>query len=160
MVGKVLSSHSAIQDAAVGTRCYDAEWRTVRRVRGGWRYEASADAGLFTDYEIHQYGPLSIIEQTQPEPAPPIPRVPSRVIGRAYWTPDNPSPWVSFPGISSYRFWGADVRRFLPRLRTEMVYLDHVHTAASLLSVAEAKGSRPERPEIPEGGGIGIWSAL
>lgn len=160
---RILKSFTAIEKAAVGTRCYDSVWRTVRRVRGGWVYEGSTAPGVFADHEMTSYGPLTVIEQVQPEVSPPAPRVPSLVIGRVYWTEDNPSPWVSFSGISSYRFWAADVRRFLPGLRTEMAYLDHTHTAASLLSVAEFKSPLPERPERPEGpseGGIGVRTVL
>lgn len=160
---KVLESFTAIEKAPMGTRCYDSAWRTVRRVHGGWVYEGSPAPGLFQDYEMTKYAPLTVIEQVQPEVSPPIPRVPSRVIGRVYWTAHNPSPWVSFSGISSYRFWAADTRRYLPGVKVEMAYLDHIHTAASLMSVAEFKSplpERPERPEGPEGGGIGIRTVL
>lgn len=143
-MAKQITSFSALSTTLVGTRCYDHLWRTVRRVRGGWRYEASDAPGLFADYEMTKYLPLTVIEIAQAEPAPPTPRVPTKVMGRIWWDATHKSPWVSFSGVTSYRFWAADMRRHLPGLRTEMAYTDAVHTAESLLGVAEERAQKAE----------------
>lgn len=139
-MNRPLSSFSAIDKVAVGTRVVDKAGHTVLRVRGGWRYEASSAAGLFQAYEMVEFAPLHVVEVVVgPTSAPPTPRVPARVMGRLYWDPTHPSPWVSFEGITAYRNWATEVRQALPGIRTELGYLDYSHTADSLLHAARDK---------------------
>ena len=61
----------------------------------------------------------------------------SGVVGRLFWDAEHPSPWVSFPHVTAYRRWARDVRRARPGTRTEYAYVGSVHSAASLLRIAE-----------------------
>lgn len=135
-----LNSHSAITTAKVGTRVRDSNGHTALRVRGGWRYEASAAPGLLRDWQLLPYAPLRVLEVVVlPETAPPAPNKPMSVIGRLHWDNRHSSPWVSFQGITEYRQWARDVRKALPGTKTDYRYLD-AHTPGGLLRIAQQRG--------------------
>lgn len=63
-------------------------------------------------------------------------------VGRLFWVEgrQNPSPWVSFPNVTAYRRWARDIRKALPGTKTEFHYVDAIHSAESLLRIAQTKG--------------------
>lgn len=137
---KTLNSYSAIDTARVGTRVRDVNGHTAIRIVGGWVYEASDAPGRFAAWEMTDFMPLTVLEAVAlPADKPPVPRVPRLVLSRAMWTPANPSPWVSFTTETQQGLWAREVRRALPGIKVERRYVDLVHTADSLLRVAQAK---------------------
>lgn len=135
--GRIIASPSALSTTPVGVRATASNGHTVRRVTGGWRYEASSAPGLFPSWQMHDALPMTVIEVVEtPSTEPPAPRVPTRVIGRVRWQTSNHSPWVSFDGITAYRKWIADIRRELPGIKTEYAHVDWTHTADSIVSTA------------------------
>ena len=56
------------------------------------------------------------------------------VMGRLFWDPTHPSPWMSFPNITAYRNWAKDIRKARPGTKTEYAYYDMVWTADAMLS--------------------------
>lgn len=59
----------------------------------------------------------------------------NEVMGRLFWNPTHPSPWVLFRNITEYRKWAADVRKVRPGTKTE--YIVNIHwTPAQLLASA------------------------
>lgn len=137
---KTLNSYSAIDTARVGTRVRDANGHTAIRIVGGWVYEASDAPGLFAAWEMIDFMPLTVLEVVAlPAGKPPVPRVPRLVLGRIMWTPRGSSPWVSFTTETQQGLWAREVRRALPGIKVERQFVDLVHTADSLLRIAQAK---------------------
>lgn len=140
---KILDSYSAIAKAPLGTRVLDTNGNTARRVVGGWRYEASAVAGLVPAWHMINYVPLQVMERVPHERNPPAPPIaPAVLAGRLFWDPAHPSPWVQFRTITEYHSWAADVRRALPGTRTEYTWVGWAHTPGSLLRSAQDKAAQ------------------
>ena len=57
-----------------------------------------------------------------------------RVIGRLFWDPTHPSPWMTFDHKTAFSKWVTEVRKARPGTRTEWHYIDLTWTADSLLS--------------------------
>lgn len=137
MARKMLRTYNALNTAKVGTRVMSPKGFTVRRVTGGWRYESSTAPGVFQHHEMVEQGPFLLLEVVPPhDGTPPAPHTPPRVIGRAFWDPTHPTPWVSFDGITAYNRWAADMRKELPGLKTEYARLDWISPDTLLRSAA------------------------
>lgn len=138
METKILDSYHAIAKAPLGTRVLDANGHTARRVTGGWRYEASAAAGLVPAWHMPNYAPLQVLERVPDEQNPPTPPIaPAVLAGRLHWDAEHTSPWVQFRTMTEYRSWAADIRRVRPGTRTEYTWVGWVHSAGSLLQSAQ-----------------------
>lgn len=67
------------------------------------------------------------------------------VVGRFFWGPNNPTPWVSFDNITRYREWARDMRKAYPtdlvgkRPKSEYMYVDYIWTASGLLDATQNK---------------------
>lgn len=57
----------------------------------------------------------------------------TRVIGRLFWDPTHPSPWMTFPHKAAYEKWARAIRKARPGTKTEFDYIDMVWTADSML---------------------------
>ena len=55
------------------------------------------------------------------------------VMGRLFWDPTHPSPWMSFRNITTYRTWATAVRKARPGTKTEYAFYDRVWTADAML---------------------------
>ena len=58
----------------------------------------------------------------------------SRVIGRLFWDPTHPSPWMTFDHKTAYQKWATAIRKARPGTRTEFAYIDLVWTADAMLA--------------------------
>ncbi len=56
-----------------------------------------------------------------------------RVIGRLYWDPTHPSPWMTFAHKTDYQKWATAVRKARPGTKTEWDYIDLCWTADAML---------------------------
>lgn len=147
--GRVVASRTALSTVPVGVRATASNGHTVRRVTGGWRYEASSAPGLFPGWQMEDALPMTVIEKVEaPATEPPAPRVPDILAGRVRWSDKNFGPWVSFNGITEYRKWMANVRRELPGIKTEYIHVDWTHTAESVLSVVRRTGARSRGEDV------------
>jgi hypothetical protein len=70
-----------------------------------------------------------------------------RYVGRLFWDPDHPSPWVEFGSQRDFEVWRADIRRALPGTQTELNLVGATHTAASLLHIAKHTKRNTDRNE-------------
>lgn len=141
--GRVVASRTALSTVPVGVRATASNGHTVRRVTGGWRYEASSAPGLFPSWQMDHALPMTVIEKVEaPATEPPAPRTPTRVIGRMRWKNDRGhGPWVSFDGITAYRKWMADLRREIPGAKTEYAHVDWSYTADVIIrSARQSRG--------------------
>lgn len=70
----------------------------------------------------------------------------NHVIGRLFWDGEHPSPWVSFRNVTEYRDWARDIRRALPRTKTQYAYVDWVHNSRTLLDAARSRAIEGAEP--------------
>lgn len=63
-----------------------------------------------------------------------IQSVNGHVAGRLFWDADHPSPWMSFPNITAFRAWRAEIWKARPDTKTESIYIDLIWTADRMLS--------------------------
>lgn len=71
----------------------------------------------------------------------------ARHIGRLFWDPDHPSPWVEFGSKRDFEVWRAQIRREMPNAHTEYEVVSAIHGPASLLAHARTTGRNRRRNE-------------
>lgn len=72
---------------------------------------------------------------------------PPRVVGRLYWDPTHPSPWMTFYSKTEYGKWATAIRKARPGTKTEFEYIDLVWTGDAMLSHVQRQREEMGRSE-------------